>query len=139
MDLGRHGVLEKYGVEMIGANADVIDKAEEPRPFKAAMEKIGLEVCRGEDRPHGRSRPASGSTQIGLPCVVRPSFTMGGSGSAIAYNRDEFDAARAPRPRSVAGHRSADRRIDHRLERIRNGGDARRGRQRRDHLLDREL
>ena len=90
MDLVRHGVLEKYGVEMIGARADVIDKAEDRQKFKDAMLKMGLKV------------PASGLArsladaqaireQVGLPCVLRPSFTLGGSGSGIAYNRDEFN------------------------------------------------
>ena len=91
MALAKHGVLEKYGVEMIGANPDVIDKAEARDRFKAAMEKIGLEVCRGEtvhDLDHARRIIGD----IGLPCVVRPSFTMGGSGSSIAYNKEEFDA-----------------------------------------------
>ena len=90
MDLARHGVLEKYGVEMIGANPEVIAKAEERALFKAAMERIGLEVCRGEtvrDLKHARRLVL----EIGLPCVVRPSFTMGGSGSSIAYNREEFE------------------------------------------------
>jgi carbamoyl-phosphate synthase large subunit len=91
MDLHRHGVLEKYGVEMIGAKPHVIDKAEGREQFKQAMEKIGLECCRGEtvhDLENGRRV----MNDVGLPCVVRPSFTLGGSGSAIAYNRDEFDA-----------------------------------------------
>ena len=90
MDLARHGVLEKFGVEMIGANAAVIAKAEQRDQFKAAMEKIGLECCRGEtvtSLEEGRRVLA----QIGLPCVLRPSFTLGGTGSSIAYNRDEFD------------------------------------------------
>lgn len=91
MDLAKHGVLEKYGVEMIGANPAVIAKAEERDQFKEAMEKIGLEVCRGEvvSTIEDARRVLS---MVGLPCVVRPSFTMGGSGSAIAYNRDDFDA-----------------------------------------------
>ena len=90
MELHQHGVLEKYDVEMIGARPDVIAKAEERNQFKAAMEKIGLEVCRGEAvRTLAAAREAI--KEISLPCVVRPSFTMGGSGSAIAYNRDEFD------------------------------------------------
>src|SRR5512139_2524909 len=70
MDLARHGVLEKYGVEMIGANAKVIAKAEERDQFKAAMERIGLECCRGEtvtELAHARRV----LTDIGLPCVVR--------------------------------------------------------------------
>ncbi len=91
MDLARHGVLEKYGVEMIGARPDVIAKAENREQFKQAMEKIGLEVCRGQT-VHNLTEAREVLKEIGLPCVIRPSFTMGGSGSAIAYNRDEFDA-----------------------------------------------
>ena len=90
MELARQGVLEKYSVEMIGARPEVIDKAEDRAQFKAAMEKIGLECCRGETVKtveHARQV----MEQVGLPAVVRPSFTLGGSGSAIAYNRDEFD------------------------------------------------
>ncbi len=90
MDLARHGVLEKYGVEMIGANAKVIAKAEEREQFKAAMERIGLEVCRGQT-VHNIDEARAVLKDIGLPCVVRPSFTLGGSGSAVAYNRGEFD------------------------------------------------
>ncbi len=90
MDLTKHGVLEKYGVEMIGARADVIAKAEEREQFKAAMERIGLEVCRGQT-VHSVEEARKLLEWIGLPCVVRPSFTLGGSGSAIAYNRNEFD------------------------------------------------
>ncbi len=90
MDLARHGVLEKYQCEMIGANPEVIHKAEARDAFKLAMEKIGMEVCRG-----GVVRTIEDARKVladvGLPCVVRPSFTMGGSGSAIAYNRDDFD------------------------------------------------
>ncbi|MDC0935614.1 carbamoyl-phosphate synthase large subunit [Pirellulales bacterium] len=90
MDLERHGVLEKYGVEMIGANADVIDKAESRERFKEAMDAIGLEVCLGKTvRTIDEAR--AWVDEIGMPAVVRPSFTMGGSGSAIAYNRHSFD------------------------------------------------
>ena len=90
MDLAHHGVLEKFGVEMIGANAKVIAKAEQRDQFKAAMERIGLEVCRGETvTTLEEARRAVAA--IGLPCVVRPSFTLGGTGSSIAYNRAEFD------------------------------------------------
>ncbi len=90
MALEKHGVLEKYGVEMIGANADVIDKAESRERFKQAMHKIGLEVCRGKT-VHNLDEARALILDIGLPAVVRPSFTMGGSGSAIAYNRQEYD------------------------------------------------
>lgn len=91
MELAQHGILEKFGVEMIGAKTEVINKAEDRELFSQAMDKIGLSVCRGETvttLEHARKVVED----IGLPCVVRPSFTMGGSGGGIAYNRDEFDA-----------------------------------------------
>ncbi|MCA9100212.1 MAG: carbamoyl-phosphate synthase large subunit, partial [Planctomycetales bacterium] len=90
MQLAEHGVLEKFGVEMIAAIPEVIDKAESRDQFKAAMEKIGLDVCRGETVGNLEQARAL-LPEIGLPCVVRPSFTMGGTGSSIAYNREEFD------------------------------------------------
>ncbi|MFN7732669.1 MAG: carbamoyl-phosphate synthase large subunit [Pirellula sp.] len=91
MDLAKHGVLEKYHCEMIGANPEVIHKAEARDAFKIAMEKIGMEVCKGAV-VHTIDEARKVLADVGLPCVVRPSFTMGGSGSAIAYNRDEFDS-----------------------------------------------
>ncbi len=91
MELAEHGVLEKYHVEMIGANPKVIAKAENREEFKQAMEKIGLEVCRGKT-VRNLSDARRVLDDIGLPCVIRPSFTMGGSGSAIAYNRGEFES-----------------------------------------------
>ena len=90
MDLDRHGVLEKFDVEMIGARPDVIAKAEERDQFKKAMDKIGLKVCMGETVTN-LDDARRVLEDVGLPCVVRPSFTMGGSGSAIAYNRSDFD------------------------------------------------
>jgi len=90
MDLAKQGVLERYGVEMIGAIPSVIAKAEDRQLFKRAMEKIGLEVCRGQT-VHTLEEARKVQQQLGLPCVVRPSFTLGGSGSGVAYNRDEFD------------------------------------------------
>jgi carbamoyl-phosphate synthase large subunit len=90
MDLEANGVLEKHGVEMIAANAKVIAKAEERDQFKLAMEKIGLDVCRGHV-VHNLEEARAAMEDVGLPTVVRPSFTMGGSGSAIAYNKDDFD------------------------------------------------
>jgi carbamoyl-phosphate synthase large subunit len=90
MDLHRHGVLEQYGVEMIGATAEVIDKAEDREKFKAAMQKIGIPVPRS-----GVARTLADAQaireQVGLPCVLRPSFTLGGTGGGIAYNREEFN------------------------------------------------
>jgi len=90
MDLARNGVLDKFGVEMIGANAAVIAKAEERDQFRLAMEKIGLDVCRGRT-VHTLEEARRVVQDIGLPTVVRPSFTLGGTGSSIAYNREQFD------------------------------------------------
>ncbi len=89
MDLYKHGILEKFGVEMIGARADVIDKAEDRQKFKQAMIKIGLEVPKSF-AVHTLSEGLDIRDQVGLPCVIRPSFTMGGTGGGIAYNREEF-------------------------------------------------
>jgi carbamoyl-phosphate synthase large subunit len=90
MDLHRHGVLKQYGVEMIGANADVIDKAEDREKFKQAMLKIGIAVPKsGVARSLAEAQAIR--EQVGLPCVLRPSFTLGGTGGGIAYNREEFN------------------------------------------------
>ena len=90
MDLSRHGVLDQFDVEMIGANAAAIAKAEERDQFKTAMERIGLEVCKGET-VHNLEEARRVASSIGMPCVVRPSFTLGGSGSSVAYNKEEFE------------------------------------------------
>jgi carbamoyl-phosphate synthase large subunit len=90
MDLVKHGVLKKYNVEMIAANAEVIDKAEDRQKFKDAMLKIGLDVPRSKV-VHTMAEADEARGSIGLPCVIRPSFTMGGTGGGIAYNRDEFN------------------------------------------------
>src|SRR5579871_6097562 len=89
MDLYRNGVLEKYGVEMIGARADVIDKAEDRQKFKDAMIKIGIEVPKS-GVAHDLGEAQAIVREVGLPCVLRPSFTLGGTGGGIAYNREEF-------------------------------------------------
>ncbi|MCU0704363.1 MAG: carbamoyl-phosphate synthase large subunit [Fimbriiglobus sp.] len=89
MDLFKNDVLKKYGVEMIGARADVIDKAEDRQKFKDAMLKIGVDVPKSAV-VRSLSEGLEVLERIGLPCVLRPSFTMGGSGGGIAYNRDEF-------------------------------------------------
>ncbi|HEX3150906.1 MAG TPA: carbamoyl-phosphate synthase large subunit [Gemmataceae bacterium] len=89
MDLHKHGVLAKYGVEMIAANAEVIDKAEDRSKFKDAMLKLGLDVPKS-GVAHTLGEALDLLNGIGLPCVLRPSFTMGGSGGGIAYNREEF-------------------------------------------------
>lgn len=117
LSLRKMGVLEEYGVEMIGATAEAIDKAEDRELFRKAMIKIGLETARGEtlkgslrdkldadgnpitDRagnpirelsPEGLAKALNLLDMVGLPTVIRPSFTLGGTGGGIAYNREEF-------------------------------------------------
>ncbi|MFE8070721.1 carbamoyl-phosphate synthase large subunit [Marinobacteraceae bacterium S3BR75-40.1] len=90
LDLERHGVLKQYGVEMIGANADTIDKAEDRERFDKAMKAIGLETPRAS-MAHSMEEAFQVLDSIGFPCIIRPSFTMGGSGGGIAYNREEFE------------------------------------------------
>ncbi len=83
------GTLAKYGVEMIGADAEAIDKAEDRLKFRDAMTKIGLESARSAIA-HTVEEALAGLERTGLPAIIRPSFTMGGSGGGIAYNREEF-------------------------------------------------
>ncbi|WP_026958542.1 carbamoyl-phosphate synthase large subunit [Aliagarivorans taiwanensis] len=90
LDLEREGVLEKYNVEMIGATADAIDKAEDRHRFDEAMKSIGLE-CPRAGIAHNMEEAYGVLDQVGFPCIIRPSFTMGGSGGGIAYNKEEFD------------------------------------------------
>ena len=90
LDLSKNGVLAKYNVELIGATEDAIDKAEDRGRFKDAMTKIGLStpksfVC------HSFEEAWKAQAEVGFPTLIRPSFTMGGSGGGIAYNRDEFN------------------------------------------------
>ncbi|MET3722885.1 carbamoyl-phosphate synthase large subunit [Sphingomonas trueperi] len=89
--LFRDGTLEKFGVTMIGADADAIDKAEDRLKFKDAMTKIGLESARSAIA-HTEAEALTALDYVGLPAIIRPSFTMGGSGGGIAYNREEFIA-----------------------------------------------
>ncbi|MEM8772857.1 MAG: carbamoyl-phosphate synthase large subunit [Pseudomonadota bacterium] len=108
LELEREGVLEKYGVEMIGARADVIEKAEDREKFRAAMDKIGLENPKatiassppiydgagkitGYDRATGVANAIHAMDDIGLPAIIRPAFTLGGTGGGVAYNREEFE------------------------------------------------
>ncbi len=90
LDLARHGVLEKFSVEMIGANADAIDKAEDRERFDKAMKSIGLSTP-NSGIAHSFEEATQVADQFGFPCIIRPSFTMGGSGGGIAYNREEFE------------------------------------------------
>jgi len=91
LDLVREGVLEKYGVEMIAASREAIDMAEDREKFKNAMREIGLESARSRIA-HTLEQAMLAVSDIGYPCVIRPSFTLGGSGGGIAYNREEFEA-----------------------------------------------
>ncbi len=90
LKLAEAGILEKYGCELIGAKAEVIDKAEDRQKFRNAMTKIGIESPRSEVA-HTMPEAWDALKIVGLPCVIRPSFTLGGTGGGIAYNREEFD------------------------------------------------
>jgi len=89
LDLAKHGVLEKYGVEMIGASREAIDKAEDREKFKQAMTRIGLKSARSAIA-HSMEEALQVQAVVGFPTIIRPSFTLGGSGGGIAYNREEF-------------------------------------------------
>jgi carbamoyl-phosphate synthase large subunit len=91
LDLDKHGVLDKYNVELIGASKEAIDKAEDRQKFKEAMDKIGLGSARSAIA-HSMEEATQVQANIGFPAIIRPSFTMGGSGGGIAYNREEFVA-----------------------------------------------
>lgn len=97
LDLHRHGVLDKYKVELIGASPEAIDKAEDRQKFKDAMTKIGLGSAKSgiahsmDEAVAVQSRIAQETGSAGYPIVIRPSFTLGGTGGGIAYNREEFE------------------------------------------------
>lgn len=90
LDLDKHGVLEKYGIEMIGAKKEAIDMAEDREKFRIAMEEIGLASARS-GVAHSMEEARQIQKGLGFPTIIRPSFTMGGSGGGIAYNNDEFE------------------------------------------------
>lgn len=91
LDLHHNGILTKYGCELIGASPEAIDKAEDRSKFKDAMTKIGLGSARS-GVAHTLEESWAVQKDLGFPCIIRPSFTMGGSGGGIAYNAEEFDA-----------------------------------------------
>ena len=91
LDLHHHGILKKYGCELIGASPEAIDKAEDRSKFKEAMTKIGLGSARS-GIAHSLDEAWSVQRELGFPSIIRPSFTMGGSGGGIAYNAEEFEA-----------------------------------------------
>lgn len=90
LDLVREGVLEKYSVEMIGATREAIDKAEDREKFRKLMLQIGLDMPRSAIA-HSLEEAIQVQARLGFPAIIRPSFTMGGSGGGIAYNREEFE------------------------------------------------
>jgi carbamoyl-phosphate synthase large subunit len=91
LDLDREGVLEKFNVEMIGATKEAIDMAEDRQKFKVAMDEIGLESAKSAVA-HSIEEALQIQPQVGFPTIVRPSFTLGGSGGGIAYNMEEFES-----------------------------------------------
>jgi carbamoyl-phosphate synthase large subunit len=91
LDLVREGVLDKFGVELIAASREAIDMAEDRELFRNAMREIGLE-CPRSRIAHSMEEALAIQSEIGFPCVIRPSFTLGGTGGGIAYNREEFEA-----------------------------------------------
>ncbi|MDQ6999064.1 MAG: carbamoyl-phosphate synthase large subunit [Mariprofundus sp.] len=90
LSLNKHGILEKFGVQLIGAQPDAIDKAEDRERFKRAMDDLGLEMARG-GFGHSMQESREIAANIGYPIIIRPSFTLGGSGGGIAYNPEEFE------------------------------------------------
>lgn len=89
MELAKKGVLKKYKVESIGANIKAIEKGEDRKLFKAAMQKIGLDLPKS-DQANNLKKAVAIAKKLGFPLIIRPSFTMGGAGGAIAYNMEEF-------------------------------------------------
>tara|TARA_B100001057_G_scaffold59672_1_gene52867 strand:+ start:2136 stop:5330 length:3195 start_codon:yes stop_codon:yes gene_type:complete len=90
LDLNKEGILKKYNIELIGASKEAIDKAEDRELFAAAMEKIGLKVPLAK-LAHNIEECWEVQELVGYPCIIRPNFTLGGSGGGIAYNSDEFE------------------------------------------------
>jgi carbamoyl-phosphate synthase large subunit len=90
LDLDREGVLAKFGVELIGASKEAIDKAEDRQKFKDAMTKIGLGSAKSATA-HSMEEAYQVQAMIGFPTIIRPSFTLGGTGGGIAYNMEEFE------------------------------------------------
>ena len=138
MELVEAGVLDRYGVELIGANAEAIATAEDREQFKEAMQRDRPRRAGVGHRPHhGRGRGRS-STEIGLPVVIRPAYILGGRGTGIAATPEEFEQVAAHGLDASPITRDPHREVDRRVEGVRARGHARPGRQLRDHLLDRE-
>ncbi len=90
LDLAREGILDKYGAELIGATREAIDRAEDRQQFDIAMKSIGLETPRSAVA-HSLEEARQVQAMLGYPCVIRPSFTLGGSGGGVAYNQEDFE------------------------------------------------
>ncbi len=90
--LAKSGALERHGVELLGASVEAIRKAEDRELFKAAMEKIGLSCAKARVARTFEEADAA-AAEVGFPVILRPSFTLGGSGGGVAYNKQEFDVA----------------------------------------------
>ena len=137
VDLQANGVLDEFGVSLIGASIDAIMVAEDRLKFRDAMESIGIEV---PESAYARSIDEAMSVvdRLGFPAIVRPSFTLGGVGGGIAYNIEEFRDVVTRGIELSPGARDPHRGVGHRLEGVRARGDARRRRQLRRRLLDRE-
>ena len=138
IELHEAGVLDEYGVELIGASVDAIHTAENRHEFKAAMQEIGLTVA-ASGFAYTLDEAMEVAEQVGYPLIVRPSFILGGGGTGFAVDAEEMRRGRRARPRHQPGVGDPHRAVDRRVEGVRARGDARPRRQRGRHLLDREL
>ena len=136
--LHEDGTLERFGVELIGADYDAIARAEDRDLFRQTMETRRAEDAAQRDRHHRWPRRAASLAEIGLPAIVRPAFTLGGRGGGIARSAGGVRADRRARAGRVAHRAGPDRPVGARLGRVRARGHARPARQRGDRLLDRE-
>ena len=136
--LHEDGTLERFGVELIGADYDAIARAEDRDLFRQTMEARGAEDAPQRDRHHAGARRAASLPDIGLPAIVRPAFTLGGRGGGIARTRGGLRAHRRARAGGVAHRPGPARPVGPRLGRVRARGHARPARQRGDRVLDRE-
>ncbi len=139
LDLADNGVLEKYGVELIGAKREAIRMAEDRQLFKDAWRcRTSGWKCPKAAVAHTLEEAMEIQTRVGYPTIIRPSFTMGGSGGGIAYNREELIEIVNRGLHTVADHRGAARGIGPGLEGVRDGAGARHRRQHHHGVLDRE-
>jgi hypothetical protein len=135
--LAEDGTLERFGVELIGANYDAITTAEDRDLFRRPMEKAGLRMPRSAIA-HSVEEAMTHLEMVGLPAIIRPAFTLGGRGGGAAHTEEEFRSDRGPRRRRQPDRPGPARPVGHRVGRVRARGHARPQRQLRDRLLDRE-